>query len=419
MFCLRKGSRPPLPLWLMACVALVVTGTATMAAADPVFTVFMSASGADTNDGLTAVTAVRSLVRVQEVLVEHNPATDVEVRIAQGTYVAPPMHSWRFYVPEHTISFLPIDYEYGEGREGIAGLPVFRNARNADGMYPGGYWLQPRLPTDPTHPLYGGGTSGLRFYYLQVEYYSSGGVSVYGDSERDVEDERYSPPLRVRGSVGLNGNTFFGMVFTRLGNRWATDTAYGYGGIVLTNSSSNRIENNHFVQIENASPYGGKIHGLYITHFSSQNSIRRNRFSYNSGDPVKIRNQSNFNAVEYNSFTRSGRNSFYRDEFCDEQCAIDNNGSRQCASYHNRFFYNVLISDYDGDNSSESWTLSPPGLTYAGEAPCSIPAGDQRLRTGGNSQSPPPPSCPEGETCCEPGPNDTCHLCWPANNPCP
>jgi hypothetical protein len=54
-------------------------------------------------------------------------------------------------------------------------------------------------------------------------------------------------------------------------------------------------------------------------------------------------------------------------------------------SYHNRFFNNALISDYDGDNSSESWTLSPAGLAYAGVAPCTIPAGDQRLRTGGNT----------------------------------
>ena len=392
MFCLHKGSRPPLPLWLIAIAALVATGTATTAAMDPIFMVFMSASGADANDGLTAATSVRSLVRVQKVLVEHNPSTDVEVRIEQGTYVAPPMETWRFYVPGHTISFLPIDYEYGEGRDGIAGLPVFHNASNADGTYPDGCWLQPRLPTDPAHPLYGGGTSGLRFYYLQVEYYSGCGVSVYGDSERDVNDESYSPPLRVPGSAGLNGNTFFGMVFIRLGNWWAKGTEPGYGGIVLTNSSSNRIENNHFVQIENACPDEASIHGVYITHFSSWNSIRGNLFSYNSGDPVKIRNQSNFNTVEYNSFTRSGDNSFYRDEFCDLQCAIDNNKpgqpilGRQCASYHNRFFYNELISDYDGDNSSESWTLDPPGLTYAGEAPCSIPAGDERLYTGGNSQ---------------------------------
>jgi hypothetical protein len=44
-----------------------------------------------------------------------------------------------------------------------------------------------------------------------------------------------------------------------------------------------------------------------------------------------------------------------------------------------------MLSDYDGDNSSEAWTLSPTGLANAGGAPCTIPAGDQRLRTVGNT----------------------------------
>lgn len=62
-------------------------------------------------------------------------------------------------------------------------------------------------------------------------------------------------------------------------------------------------------------------------------------------------------------------------------------GSRQCASYHNRFAHNHLISDYDGDNSSVTWTLQPAGLTNAGGAPCTIPEGEQRLHTAGNTTS--------------------------------
>jgi hypothetical protein len=371
------------------------------------------------------------------------PTTDVEVRIMGGApYIAPPMSCppinpnddpakrrrdealcWRFYVPGHTISFMPIDYEYGEDRNGIAEMPIFRNARNSDGTYPNGFWLQPRLPTDKNHPLYNGGTSGLRFYYLQVEYYSLGGVSIDGHSERDDDDERYNPPLRVRAGAGLNGNTFFGMVFTNLGTRYAGDAEkFGYGAIVLTNSSNNKIENNHFVRIENKRPHEVHIHGLYITHFSSNNSIRNNQFVKNSGEPVKVRNMSNFNAVEHNTFIESGVKSFYRDEFCNQQCAIEHKQSRQCASYHNRFFYNKLISDYRGGDSSESWTLEPPGLTYPGMAGCSIPAGDQRLRTGGNTVGPSPDhdSCPQGTRCCERGPTPgTCHLCYPESKQCP
>ncbi|MBP2324986.1 hypothetical protein JOF56_005371 [Kibdelosporangium banguiense] len=371
----------------LAIGVLVATSlsTATANAAD-VFTVHMSVTGSDSADGLTPATAVKSLVRVQEVLRSSKPTTDVEVRIKQGTYVAPPMHDWRFYVPGHTISFMPVDYEYGEGEAGIAGRPVFRNLADK----PSGFWLQPRLPRDQADPMYDGGDSGLRFYYLQVEYYSAGAVSMYGDSERDIADETYSPPMRKPGSKGLNGNTFFGMVFTHLGSKWAPCGAdcYGWGAIVLTNSSGNRINNNHFVNIENHGNYGGHIHGLYVTHFSSSNTMNANRFSYINGDPVKIRDRSNFNTVESNTFTRTGRAGFYRDEFCDAACVQTNPGlERQCASYHNRFANNRLLSDYDGDNSSEAWTLQPPGLMNAGGAPCSIPAGDQRLRTAGNTTS--------------------------------
>ncbi|ROT29406.1 hypothetical protein [Micromonospora sp. HM5-17] len=368
---------------LAGCLAAVLP--AVPAAAADVFTVYMAANGSDANDGLSPDRPVATLVRVQQVLVAARPTVDVEVRIRQGTYQAPPMHDWRFYVPGHTITFLPIDYEYGEGVDGIAGRPIFRNRRNADGSYPPGYWLQPRLPRDPADPLYGGGTSGLRFYYLQLEYYSAGGISIYGDSERDVSDERYNPPLRVAGSAGLNGNTMVGLVFRYLGNKWTGGSSYGYGAIVLTNSSHNRIAKNHFVNVENASPYGGKIHGVYITHYSSSNDVVGNAFSYISGDPVKIRNMSNHNKVEENRFNRTGRNSHYRGEFCDRACAVANNMDRQCASYHNRFFSNTLGSNYANTGKLPTWSLSPEGLTNAGGAPCAIPEGDQRLRTGYNS----------------------------------
>jgi hypothetical protein len=76
--------------------------------------------------------------------------------------------------------------------------------------------------------------------------------------------------LRVRGtSQGLNTNRFFGMQFRNLGSRW-NSTDWGYGGVVLTNSSNNQITNSHFVSIENTGSYAGHIHGVYITHFSSK-----------------------------------------------------------------------------------------------------------------------------------------------------
>jgi hypothetical protein len=164
---------------LLGAVSLFLGGNASATPApefeaQAVFTVYMaptSAGGSDANDGLTPSTAVNTLVRVQAVLRDHRPATGVEVRIKQGTYVAPPFHNWRFYIPGHSISFVPIDYVPGQGLP-AGGLPVFRNAR-CGSSYCNGFWLQPRLPSETSDPLYDGGNSGLRFYYLQVDYYSS------------------------------------------------------------------------------------------------------------------------------------------------------------------------------------------------------------------------------------------------------
>ncbi|MFB9906477.1 hypothetical protein [Allokutzneria oryzae] len=361
-------------------LALPLTAVTPAKAAAPVFTVHMAPGAPASNDGLTARTPVGTLTRVQEVLRQHRPSSDVEVRIKQGTYRSAPMHDWRFYIPGHTISFMPADYAQGAGLP-PGGRPVFRNISS----HPNGFWLQPRLPRDSADPLHNGGDSGLRFYYLQIEEYAAGAISIFGDSERDVSDESLNPPLRMRGSKGLNGNTLFGMVLRNLGNKHAPGAAYGYGAVVLTNSSGNRIENNTFDHVENAAPDGGYIHGTYVTHFSSSNTVTRNKFVWISGDPIKVRNMSNYNAFEHNNFDRTGRFAHYKDEFCDLACARNNKIDRQCSSFHNRFFHNRLGTNYTGAAALPAWTLSPEGLTNAGGAPCAIPSGDVRLRTGSNT----------------------------------
>lgn len=384
--------------WLgvaVAAVAMVASvSTVATAVADDVgdvattqgaFAVYMAPTGdggSDANDGLTPETPVNTLPRVHDILTAERPDTDVEIRIKQGVYTAKPFHEWRFYVPGHAVSFMPIDYEPGDDVGDIAGLPVFRNATCGD-SYCGGYWLMPRLPRDTDDPLYDGGDSNLRFYYLQVERYSSGGLSIFGNSERDWDDETYDPPLHIKPTDGLNNNLIFGMQFRNLGNKWSGGR-WGYGGIVLTNSSNNRIVNSHFVNIEN-SDHAGNIHGLYVTHHSSDNVIERNKFSYVSGYPVKFRNQSNDNKVEENRIHRAGRISYYRGEFCDTACARKHDISQQCASWGNRFFYNRLQGNYAGDQPS-LWSLSPEGLHNPGGEPCSAPDGKQRVYTGGNTR---------------------------------
>lgn len=357
------------------------------ARADAVFTVYVATpadGGSDTKDGRTPQTPVTTLARVQSVIAAARPATDVEVRFKQGLYASVPMVDWHTYVPGHTISFMPIDYQYGEGSGGIAGRPVFFNPLkpDSDTVRHDRAWLTAQTPADAAAPLHGGGTSGLRFYYLELHRYQ-GGISIDGGTTKQAAP---SWPIFGKKGLGLNGNTVFGMVFKLIGSTY-TNGHFGYGAMLLTNSSNNTVNNNHFVNVENKGDDGGYIHGVYVTHFSSGNQIHGNRFDHNSGDPVKLRDRSNNNSIEKNHITKSGKNSFYREEFCDTQCAIKNNKNpRECASYDNGFAYNRIISGYK-DATIPAWTLNPTGATTTGQAPCTMPDGKVRLHTAGNTTS--------------------------------
>jgi hypothetical protein len=323
------------------------------------FQVYLSPTGVDANSGLSVAEPVRTLTRVQEVLRVAAPTTDVEVRIEQGVYVAPPT-TWTFLVPGHTVTFLPIDYEHGGGADDIAGRPVFRG----DGT--SGFWLTAQLPAG--HP---GGAVGLRFYYLQVDRYDLGGLKLDGGVTT-------AEGIRRPATSGHNGNVIIGMYFTRLGSRWA-GIAHGYGGVDLVNSRDNLILENHFVRLENTGTGEGLIHGVYLAHHSIANTIRGNRFEMISGDPIRTRNDSNDNEAFRNVFQRSGETAQYSDWFCDAGCARGNRGSRECASHGNAFWENEIVSGYSGSAISH-WHVAPGDLDYAGGKGCNND-GQPRLRT--------------------------------------
>src|ERR1700690_3699187 len=65
-----------------------------------------SQGGKDSNTGLTSSSPILTLAHAQQVLRGLNPTGNVTIRIKQGTYVASAI-TWSFYVPGHTISFMP------------------------------------------------------------------------------------------------------------------------------------------------------------------------------------------------------------------------------------------------------------------------------------------------------------------------
>jgi hypothetical protein len=350
-----------LPLLLLF-ASLLVAAPAHAAAA---LTVWISATGSDANAG-TQASPVLTLARVQNIVRTAAPDGDVEVRINQGTYLAA-QTTWDYYIPGHTITFMPHDYEYGEGVSGIAGRPLFKSTNGV------GWWLNVILPVG--NP---GMDTGLRFYYLAIEGYLKGGVIIQG-GQHNVGG------MRVPLGSGANGNTFFGMIFRWMGSAWVSGIGMGYGGIVLENSSRNSIRNNHFLNLENLDPDGPHIHGIYVEHGSSDNEVASNNFKSINGGPMRTRNLSNHNNVHHNRFElvlQAG----YSEWYCNEGCVSRNpTASLECPSYGNDFHDNTLVSNYSG-GLLDTWELYPdPGVWDAGPVACQHPLPEPRVVVSGNT----------------------------------
>lgn len=346
-------------------------------AAAPPLTIYLapaSKGGSDSHTGLTRSSPILTLAHAEKVLQQKNPKTDVQVRIDQGTYVAGET-DWTFYIPGHTISFMPVNYVLGKGRP-AGGDPVF--AETAAHFW---WWFHAFEPKAATAPLNDGGTTGLRFYYLQVQGYANG-IGFDGEAGHTAVNKQ---GMYILPSKGVNGNTVTGMTFLNIGDKFGPGKGIdGFGAILLTDSSNNVISNNTFDTVENTGSTTGQIHGIYDTHFSSNNSITLNKFEFISAEAIKVRDRSDSNTVEHNTFIATGGVSAYRDQFCDKACVRAHPGtSLQCASWGNKFFFNKIGTAFTGGQQN-AWSLDPPGQFYAGNSGCSIPRGQQRLHAGGN-----------------------------------
>ena len=330
-----------------------------------------SAGGKDGNTGLNSKSPILTLAHAQQVLTRLNPTGNVTLLIKQGTYVASAI-TWSFYVPGHTISFMPVGYSVGGGRP-KAGDPVFVDP-SSKGTHIGQTWFTAVLPPAPS-PLHGGGNTGLRFYYLDIEDYTQG-ISFNGQAGHSWHNATFY----VQPSAGVNGNDVSGMTFHDIGDLFAPSQT-GYGVILFTDSQHDDIVNNTFDDIYNSGIHD-ELHALYITHFSSNNTVTKNLFENTNGEAVKVRDRSNDNNVSGNTFKQTGGVSAYLDDFCDQACVSANpkpKKYRECASWGNSFDDNTIETGPFSD-------LIPPGETYAGKSPCSIPAGQVRLHAAGNKR---------------------------------
>ena len=353
---------------MLALGAGVLVGPAPAAHASGAFTVYLSPNGSDTNDGRSPKSPLATLDGAQAVLTAANPQSDVEVRIAKGTYVAAgPPQRWRFYVAGHSISFLPETYRAGKPTP-MSQRPVFHGPDTP------AWWFQAALPAG--HP---GGDTNLRFLDLVVEHYTAGGMTIAGATTTN----EYG--ITVPASNGLNHNVVSGMVF-RDGGSVHVPSHYGWGGLDFVNSSDNLIVGNHFIRLENAGADAGLMHGVYLAHYSSRNTVAGNVFTDITDDAVRVRNDSNDNQVYANYFARTGSVGYFSDWFCDATCAAANPGhARECASHGNVFHHNQLTSGYAG-GQIPVYGFFVGDNNYPGEEGCDN-AGQPRFRAWSNHLS--------------------------------
>jgi hypothetical protein len=319
----------------------------------------VSPSGADWRDGLTPSSALRTLQGVHVKLLEHKPVIDqdVEVRIkfvADQPYRRQSVR-WTHTSPTHTISFMPSDYSYGEDVTGIAGRPVF----DGDGVQE--WFFDLRVARgEPTN---------IRFYYLRIEEYSSGAIAFNGGQTHDNRS-------------AWNGyNTVYGCYFYRLGDKYfvphgSVTSDIGIAGVDLGNSDHNLIRNNIFAYLENRSSTAAYVHGVYLAHNSNNNLIVNNAFSFITGDPIKVRDYSNFNQIFSNTFRRTGRTAFFHDAPSDGECS----------SWRNEFRGNTLQCGYSGVNITIFKDSPDPSFPRAAQG-YYCPGIPEWLYTSGNEKS--------------------------------
>lgn len=344
--------------------SLALAPTPPAAAADT-FTVYLSPTGSDSDDGRSPGSALATLDGAQAALVAAAPHTDVEVRIAAGTYVATAAsRRWRFFVPGHSVSFLPAAYRPGRPTP-LAERPVFHGPDTP------AWWLQVNLPDGGQ-----GGDTNLRFHDLVVEHYTAGGMTIAGPTTTNADG------ITVPAGAGPNHNVVSGMIF-RDGGSAHVPAHYGWGGLDFVNTSDNLIVGNQFVRLENAGADAGLMHGVYLAHGSSHNVVAGNRFVDISDDPVRVRNDSDGNDVAGNVFVRAGSLGYFTDWFCDIQCVNANPGhARECASHGNLFHDNVLVSGHAG-TPIPAYGFFVGDNSYPGESGCDND-GQPRVRAWAN-----------------------------------
>lgn len=270
-------------------VALSIGVASTIPAVAFAGDIYVAANGSDANDGSSAQRPVATLAAAVRAAAARSARTgeDMTVQVAPGMYRG---------------QTLMLDDKQMRGRLTIAGT-----SSKAD-SYPA---------------FYGNGTGTF------LRYDGSAGRDT-GLTVRNLRIVDYATAITLNGNRNdarafNRGTTISGNIFARIG----TDTTKGLGkstaAVRLVNSHDNVIENNWFKTIRNypVTACAG-LHAMYVAHGSSGNRIVGNTIEDFCGSAVKLRDSSDNNIIDRNTFRTTDRTSGIEEWFCDlgksEEC---------------------------------------------------------------------------------------------------
>ncbi len=319
------------------------------------------------------------------------PDDDIEVVFmpaVSNTYYGQPV-DWTYTMPEHSITFRPLDpndppifagcdpaapcFDRGdeqhcrdcEEHPDAAGCPCDAQHRqeNLSRCHRAGgdrrraeEWFEYRLPDDGP-----GRKTNLVFDRLIVTGYQDG-IGLRGQFEDD--------------DLWVGSNSITNCTFHDLGDGAIEDFEAqkyedrgkprpGWAGIALANSRNNVVLGNTFDTLSNDyNIYEGGdtelyMHGVYLLWYANDNLVAENVFKRVSGDPIRVRDFSNFNTISDNLFSRSGYEAAYGEWYCNfvqlepGHCTkAPSRATQECPSYENQFRNNILDGRFSREPTS-------------------------------------------------------------------
>jgi hypothetical protein len=364
---------------------MLLSAAATAMEEQGVCYIYISPKGCDgSNGGLRS--PVRTLDRVQEILEQSRPRSDVVVRIRsdEGVFINETVH-WTYHDPLYSITFESYPPEYNA---------CFLADEDAPPYEP--FFTLDVAKGEPTNIV-------LR--RLTVRNYVSRALYFFGDRENLA--------------AGWNGhNVIEDCTIIDIGNGRMPERNLVYGAVTFLNSRFNVMRNCYLIGCANAdrplsavellehpdleadmllcaqlSEFAATtsipINAVYIAHHSSHNRIKNCKFWNIHGDAIRIRDASDHNIIGYNRFMHAGRVAVCTMWYCYPENPECTKSLPECPSH-----YNELIDNWMEGNWNCYWVS--PFYDYAPRGSLICPPPDEgvsRILLENNMYGP----CPEVE----------------------